>query len=94
VDVVEYARKRDILCDGLSDCGYEFVRPAGALYVFPKTPIADDVKFVQALQEERVLVVPGSGFGGPGYFRAAFCVDDDTLMNSIPGFRRTIEKFQ
>jgi aspartate aminotransferase len=94
VDVAEYARKRDILCDGLADSGYAFVKPAGALYVFPKTPIADDVKFVQALQEERVLVVPGSGFGGPGYFRAAFCVDDDTLINSIPGFRRTIEKFQ
>jgi aspartate aminotransferase len=94
VDVGEYTRKRDILCDGLADCGYEFVKPAGALYVFPKAPITDDVKFVRALQKERVLVVPGSGFGGPGYFRAAFCVDDNTLTHSIPGFRRAIEKFR
>ena len=94
VDVAEYARKRDILCDGLADCGYEFVKPAGALYVFPKTPIADDVEYVRALQEERVLVVPGSGFGGPGYFRAAFCVDDDTLRNSLPGFRKTMARFR
>lgn len=94
VDISEYARKRELLSDGLSDCGYTFIKPKGAFYLFPKSPIDDDVKFVAALQEELVLAVPGSGFMGPGYFRLAFCVDDDTIVNAMPGFKRTIEKYQ
>jgi aspartate aminotransferase len=92
VDISEYARKRDLLYDGLKACGYDVIKPGGAFYLFPKSPIADDVAFVQSLQEERILVVPGSGFGGPGYFRIAFCVDDETIINAIPGFKRTLEK--
>ena len=94
VDISVYARKRDLLCDGLADCGYEFVKPAGAFYLFPKTPVSDDVQFVQALQDELILTVPGSGFGGPGYFRIAFCVDDDTIINAMPGFRRVMQKYK
>ena len=94
VDISEYQRKRDILCNNLAECGYEFIRPSGAFYLFPKSPVPDDVKFVKALQDELILVVPGSGFGCPGHFRIAFCVDDDTIINSIPGFKRTIEKFR
>lgn len=94
VDISEYQRKRDILCNNLAECGYEFVRPSGAFYLFPKSPVPDDVKFVKTLQDELILVVPGSGFGCPGHFRIAFCVDDDTIINSIPGFKRAIEKFR
>ena len=93
VDISEYQRKRDILCNNLAECGYEFVRPSGAFYLFPKSPVPDDVKFVKDLQDELILVVPGSGFGCPGHFRIAFCVDDETIINSIPGFKRAIEKF-
>ena len=91
VDISAYARKRDILCDGLADCGYQFVRPAGAFYLFPKTPIPDDVKFVQTLQREMILAVPGSGFGGPGHFRLAYCVDDETILNALPGFKQAMQ---
>ncbi|MFH2219607.1 MAG: pyridoxal phosphate-dependent aminotransferase [Pseudomonadota bacterium] len=94
VDISVYARKRDFLCDGLADCGYAFVKPSGAFYLFPKTPVPDDVQFVQALQEELILTVPGSGFGGPGYFRIAFCVDDNTIINAMPGFKRVMEKYK
>jgi len=93
VDVSEYARKRDLICDGLADCGYEFTRPAGAFYLFPRSPIPDDVEFVGALQERLILVVPGSGFGGPGHFRIAFCVDDDTIKNAMPGFREVLAQY-
>ncbi len=92
VDISEYARKRDLLCNGLADIGYEFTKPAGAFYLFPKSPLADDVQFVRLLQEELVLTVPGSGFGGPGHFRIAYCVDEKTIVNAMPGFRRAFEK--
>jgi aspartate aminotransferase len=94
VDISEYEKKRDLLCNGLTECGYQFVKPSGAFYLFPQTPIPDDVKFVQALQEELILTVPGSGFGGPGHFRIAFCVADDTIINAIPGFKKVMEKFR
>lgn len=94
VNISLYARKRDLLCQGLADCGYEFSKPAGAFYLFPKTPISDDVRFVQALQEERILVVPGSGFGGPGHFRIAYCVEDAVISGAMPGFKRVMQKFK
>jgi len=94
VDIGAYDRKRKLLCDGLLECGYDFVKPPGAFYLFPKTPIPDDVKFVQALQEELILTVPGSGFGGPGHFRIVFCVEDETIVNALPGFAKVMEKFK
>jgi aspartate aminotransferase len=94
VDISEYDRKRTLLCDGLAECGYNFTRPAGAFYLFPQSPVKDEVKFVQALQEEKILAVPGSGFGTPGYFRLSFCVPDQTIINSMAGFKKAMKKFK
>ena len=93
VDTTIYQKKRDLLCDGLSECGYEYIKPKGAFYLFPKSVVPDDVAFVKALQEELILTVPGSGFGTPGYFRIAFCVDDDTITRALPGFERVLKQF-
>lgn len=93
VDAAIYEKKRDLLCDGLAGCGYEFVKPKGAFYLFPRSPIQDDVAFVKALREELILTVPGSGFGAPGYFRIAFCVGDDTIRRALPGFERVRKRF-
>jgi len=94
VDISAYTRNRDLLCDGLADCGYEFIKPAGAFYLFPKSPISDDVKFVRELQKELILTVPGSGFGGPGHFRIAFCVEDSVITGAMPGFKKVMEKIK
>jgi aspartate aminotransferase len=88
VDVGEYRKKRDLLCDGLSKIGYEVQKPEGAFYLFLKSPVSDDVAFVKALQKENILTVPGSGFEGPGYVRIAYCVDDATIVNSMNGFEK------
>jgi aspartate aminotransferase len=92
VDIDAYRRKRDLLCDILNDAGYSFTIPPGAFYIFPKSPIEDDVKFVAMLQEELILAVPGTGFGGPGYFRLAFCVDDGTIERSRAAFKRAMDR--
>ncbi len=93
VNINEYSRKRDLLCNGLKACGYRFTKPPGAFYLFPETPIPDDVAFVRALQEEFILTVPGIGFGGPGHFRISYCVDDETITRAMPGFKRVMERF-
>ena len=94
VDINEYLRKRDLLCDGLSEAGYDFVKPKGSFYLFPRTPIADDIAFVRALQQEMILTVPGAGFRCPGYFRIAFCVSDETITASMPGFKRVMDNYR
>jgi len=92
VDASIYKRRRDLLCQGLSEAGYEFNVPEGAFYLFPKSPIPDDVKFVNLLQEELILAIPGIGFGAPGYFRLSYAVPDSTIERSLAGFRRALEK--
>jgi len=94
VDAEIYRQKRDLLCEGLTSVGYELTKPEGAFYLFLKAPSDDDVAFVRALQEERILTVPGSGFGGPGYIRIAYCVADATIRNAIPGFGRVLGKYR
>lgn len=94
VDISAYQRKRDLLCKGLSQAGYVFTKPEGAFYLFPRSPIEDDVAFVGELRDENVLTVPGSGFGGPGHFRIAYCVNDSTIERSIPGFAKVMKKYR
>jgi len=94
VDVALYQQKRDILCKGLEAAGYRFTMPGGAFYLFPETPIPNDVEFVGSLQEENILTVPGSGFGGPGHFRIAYCVADETIERALPGFARVMQRYR
>lgn len=91
VNIGHYKRKRDMLCNGLESIGYEFKRPQGAFYLFPKSPIEDDEEFCRLLQKEKILAVPGKGFGAPGYFRLAYCTDDSTIERSMPAFRMAME---
>jgi len=92
VDIREYQKKRDLLAAGLSQAGYSFIKPEGAFYLFPKSPIPDDVLFVQTLLQENILGVPGRGFGTPGHFRLAYCVADRVIEGSLDGFQRAIKK--
>jgi aspartate aminotransferase len=92
IDVVPYREKRDVMYDGLTKIGYQCVKPQGAFYVFPRTPIDDDVAFVRMLAEEGVLAVPGSGFGMPGHIRISLTVERDTVVRALPGFERAFRK--
>jgi aspartate aminotransferase len=87
VDVAEYQAKRDLLVGELTGMGFSMVRPDGAFYLFPKSPLADDVKFVKLAQKHHILLVPGAGFGAPGFFRIAYCVDKRMIERSLPAWR-------
>jgi aspartate aminotransferase len=93
VDIADYQRKRDYLYSQLTEMGYSLVKPQGAFYLFPQSPLEDDVAFVEALQEWNVLTVPGKGFGTPGHFRISYCVEDWVLEGAMEGFARAAEKF-
>ena len=88
VDVGEYQRKRDILYHHLTGLGFRMVKPGGGFYLFPHSPLADDVTFVRMALEHNILLVPGSGFGAPGYFRIAYCVAMEVIERSLPAWDR------
>jgi len=88
VDIDAYQRKRDLLYGEMTRIGFRMVKPDGAFYLFPESPLADDVEFVRKAQEYNLLLVPGSGFGAPGYFRVAYCVDQELIERSLPAWRK------
>ena len=90
IDLDWYRRKRDRLYNALTGMGYEIPFPGGAFYMFPKAPGGDDIAFIRKLKELRVLVVPGSGFGTPGYFRIAYCCADEKIEGALPAFAAAI----
>ena len=94
VDINIYKQKRDYIYDELIQIGYECVKPDGAFYLFPKSPIEDDAKFVRILQNSKVLTVPGRGFGLAGYFRISYSVDDWVLEGSIEGFKKAFKSIK
>jgi aspartate aminotransferase len=91
VDINIYKKRRDMFCKGLHEAGYEFDVPEGAFYLFPKSPIKDDIKFMGVLKEQNILAVPGTGFGGPGFFRLSYAVPDKTIQGSLEGFKRAFD---
>jgi aspartate aminotransferase len=92
LDITPYARRRELFCEVLTQAGYEFLKPKGAFYLFPKAPRGDDLECVARLKEENILAVPGRGFGRAGYFRLAFCVSEKVIAAAAPGFARAREK--
>lgn len=91
VDVQIYARRREAMAKVLRGAGISFAMPQGAFYFFPEAPGGDDKAFAARLVDELVLAVPGTGFGGPGHFRLAFCVAEEVILRSAEGFKRAAE---
>ncbi len=92
VDVSIYQSRCELMWEGLTRMGYQVIKPQGGFYLFVKTPIPDDVAFVQLLKEENVLVVPGTGFGRPGYVRISATVPKATIERSFTGFQHALYK--
>ena len=87
VDIDEYRNKRDLLYNELTALGFDVVKPGGGFYLFPRSPLKDELEFIRLAQKHRILLVPGSGFGAPGYFRIAYCVDNRMIERSLPYWR-------
>jgi aspartate aminotransferase len=82
------------MCEGLTRIGYDAPKPEGTFYIFPKTPIPDDVAFTRLLLSEGVLGVPGAGFGRSGHIRLSLTVPRSTIERSLPAFERAFHRAQ
>ena len=90
IDPDYYQRKRDFIYNALMELGYDTVKPEGAFYLYPKSPVEDDVAFTRELLQSNVLVVPGRGFGTPGHFRISYCVEDWVLEGAVKGLAKAV----
>ena len=88
VDVAAYDRNRNLLYNGLLECGFSCIKPEGAFYLFVKSPAEDEKEFCEVCKQYNVLVVPGSSFACPGYVRIAYCVSYEQIERSLPAFRK------
>ena len=93
-DLEAYERNRELIYGGLTRIGYECVRPDGAFYLFVKVPGGNDEEFSERAKEYGILVVPGAGFGAPGYVRLSYCVAYDTIKNSLEPFAALYAEFK
>ena len=91
-DLAAYDRNRKVLYEGLTACGYEMAKPDGAFYLFIKAPGGDANAFSEKAKQKDLLLVPGDGFGCPGYFRICYCVSYDMIQRSLPVFKELIEE--
>ena len=93
-DISTYVKNGQLLYQGLVDAGFECVKPQGAFYLFPKCLEEDDYAFCERAKKYDLLLVPGTDFGCPGYFRAAYCIKTETIEKSLPLFKKLAEEYK
>ncbi|MDO5134945.1 MAG: pyridoxal phosphate-dependent aminotransferase [Eubacteriales bacterium] len=93
VDVAAYDKNRLALYNGLRELGFSCIKPQGAFYLFLKSPVADEKKFCEAAKKYNILMVPGTSFACPGFVRLAYCVSYETIVNSLPQFKKLAQEF-
>ena len=93
-DISTYVKNGQLLYQGLVDAGFECVKPQGAFYLFPKCLEEDDYAFCKRAQKYDLLLVPGTDFGCPGYFRAAYCIKTETIEKSLPLFKKLAAEYK
>ena len=92
-DISTYRKNADLLYNGLIDAGFTCNKPQGAFYLFPKCLEDDDYAFCERAKKYDLLLVPGTDFGCPGYFRAAYCIKTETIERSLPLFKKLAEEY-
>ena len=93
-DISTYRKNGQLLYDGLIEAGFTCVKPQGAFYLFPKALEEDDYAFCERAKKYDLLLVPGTDFGCPGYFRAAYCIKTETIERSLPLFKKLAEEYR
>ena len=93
-DISTYVKNGQLLYQGLIDAGFECVKPQGAFYLFPKCLEEDDYAFCERAKKYDLLLVPGTDFGCPGYFRAAYCIKTETIEKSLPLFKKLADEYK
>lgn len=93
-DLSVYEKNCQLLVGALREMGYHVAQPGGAFYLFPRSLEADDMAFSERAKQFDLLLVPGSGFGAPGHFRLAYCVQTDMIERALPKFKALADSYR
>lgn len=93
-DVEAYAENRRALTEGLSELGYEYIEPQGAFYLWVKALEPDANAFFERAKALELLPVPSDSFGCPGWVRVGYCVSHETIVNSMPAWKKLAESYR
>ena len=93
-DLKVYEENCKLLVTSLREMGYHVAEPGGAFYLFPRSLEPDDLAFSERAKQFDLLLVPGSGFGAPGHFRLAYCVQTDMIRRALPKFKALADSYK
>ncbi|MCR5452507.1 MAG: pyridoxal phosphate-dependent aminotransferase [Lachnospiraceae bacterium] len=91
-DLSVYETNRNIIYDTLIELGLTVVKPGGTFYIFPKCLEEDSVAFCNKAKEYDLILVPADGFGAPGFFRMAYCIDTEKVKRAMPVFKKFVNE--
>ena len=92
-DIAFYDNNRKLLWGGLTELGFECVKPEGTFYLFVNSPEPDEHNFVARAKAHNLILVVGSTFAMPGYVRIAYCVSPDMIRRSMPHFEALAKEY-
>ena len=93
-DLSVYEKNCELLVNSLREMGYHVAQPGGAFYLFPRSLEPDDMAFSERAKQFDLLLVPGSGFGAPGHFRLAYCVQTEMIQRALPKFKALADSYR
>ena len=93
-DLSVYEKNCELLVNSLREMGYHVAQPGGAFYLFPRSLESDDMAFSERAKQFDLLLVPGSGFGAPGHFRLAYCVQTEMIQRALPKFKALADSYR
>ena len=93
-DLKVYEENCKLLVSSLREMGYHVAQPGGAFYLFPRSLEPDDMAFSERAKQFDLLLVPGTGFGAPGHFRLAYCVQTDMIKRALPKFKALADSYK
>ncbi|HAG42619.1 MAG TPA: pyridoxal phosphate-dependent aminotransferase [Clostridium sp.] len=93
-DIAIYKKNRDLLYNGLTELGFQCIKPDGAFYLFAKSMEPDANAFCEKAKKHELLLVPSDDFGCPGYVRISYCVSTEQIINSMPAFEKLAKEYK
>jgi aspartate aminotransferase len=89
-DLSVYETNMNIIYDTLMELEFTCVRPGGTFYIFPKALEESSIEFCNKAKKYDLIFVPGDGFGAPGFFRMAYCIDTDKVKRAMDRLREFV----
>ena len=93
-NIEDYKENKEVLYNELVKYGYEVINPEGAFYMFVKALGNNSIEFCEKAKKYELLLVPSDSFGVSGYVRISYCVSKQTIINSLPSFKKLASEYK